>query len=120
MGITYVTVTLKSMQDSGKAYQAKFLVDNGAIDCVAPANELERIGVKRTGRMKYELADGKLVEFDFGPVQIELMDRMTYGRVVFGPDDAEPILGVTALESAVLKVNPITNKLEKLPASILK
>jgi hypothetical protein len=46
--------------------------------------------------MTYELADGTLEEFDFGLAQIEFMGEVTAGRILFGPERAEPILGVTA------------------------
>jgi len=36
------------------------------------------------------------------------------------PDDAEPILGVTALESARIEVGPRTQRLKRLPAVRLK
>ncbi|MDP8237855.1 MAG: hypothetical protein P9X24_02085 [Candidatus Hatepunaea meridiana] len=120
MGITYTTVTIKPLSNTGKSYKAEFLVDTGAIDCVVPAKELEEIGVERTGQKMYELADSSRVRFDFGLIQIEVMDEITAGRVVFGPEETDPILGVTALESAALKVNPVTNEVEKLPASLLK
>ena len=42
-----------------------------------------------------------------------------YG-VIFGPDDAEPLLGVTALESAGITVDPASRALKKLPAIRLK
>ena len=120
MGITYETVTLKSLSNAGLIYKAEFLVDTGAIDCVAPSSMLEKIGVERVGRETYEMADGSRNEMDFGLVQIEILGRITAGRVVFGPENTEPILGVVALESAALKVNPVTKKVEKLPASLLK
>ncbi|MFH0765674.1 MAG: clan AA aspartic protease [Calditrichota bacterium] len=120
MGTTYTEVTLRSFENGHKSYTDRFLVDTGAIDCVAPASELERIGVKRIGRRDYELADNRRVALDYGLVQIEVMGVITAGVVVFGPEGAEPIMGVTALESAVLKVNPVTQKLERLPASLLK
>ncbi|MFH0766352.1 MAG: clan AA aspartic protease [Calditrichota bacterium] len=120
MGITYAEVTLRAFNDSGVVYKARFLVDTGALDCVAPAPELERIGVRRRGRRDYELAYNRRVAFDYGLVQIELGGEITAGRVVFGPEGAEPIIGVTALETASFKVNPVTQELEKLPASMLK
>jgi len=50
--------------------------------------------------MTYELADGRLHQYDVGLVQIEFMGSITAWRVVFGAEDIEPILGVTALESS--------------------
>jgi predicted aspartyl protease len=61
MGLTHVTVRLKGFGTENGTYEADFLVDTGATDCLAPASELARIGVKPVGKMVYELADGALV-----------------------------------------------------------
>ena len=45
---------------------------------------------------------------------------MTAGRVIFGPDRAEPLLGVTALESVGILVDPANKTLKRLPAIPLK
>lgn len=120
MGLTHVTVTLRPSEKSRKKYQADFLVDTGAIDCMAPAPELERAGIPRSGRKACELADGSTVEYDFGLAVIEFMGELTAGRIIFGPDDCEPLLGVTALESAGILVDPATQQLRRLPAVSLK
>ena len=38
----------------------------------------------------------------------------------FGDDDAEPLLGVTALESMGVEVDPLNQTLKRLPAVRLK
>jgi hypothetical protein len=38
----------------------------------------------------------------------------------FGPDDREPLLGVTALESVGITVDPANRQLKRLPAIPLK
>jgi len=48
------------------------------------------------------------------------MGEITAGRVFFDPKDAEPILGVTALESVGITIDPATRTLERLPAIPLK
>lgn len=48
------------------------------------------------------------------------MGDIVGASVIFGPDDAEPILGVTALESAGIVVDPRTQQLKRLPAISLK
>ena len=58
--------------------------------------------MKPVGKVAYELADGSLQEYQFGLVEISFMGEITAGRVIFGPNDAEPLLGVTALESWAL------------------
>ena len=105
---------------SRKHYEATFLVDTGAVDSLAPANELERAGIKRAGRRASELADGSPVEFDFGLVVIEFLGELTAGRVIFGPENCEPLLGVTALESVGISIDPGTQQLKRLPAIPLK
>lgn len=62
MGLTHVTVTLKSLGPSPSTYAADFLVDTGAMDSLAPAAELRGIGVQPVGKMVYELADGTIQE----------------------------------------------------------
>jgi clan AA aspartic protease len=120
MGLTHVTVALKALGTRNGAFEADFLVDTGATDSLAPAVELRKVGVLPSGKMAYELADGSVHEYEFGLVQIEFMGEITAGRVIFGPDDAEPLLGVTALESVGITVDPTNRTLKRLPAIPLK
>jgi clan AA aspartic protease len=120
MGLIHVTVTLRASEKSRKKYEADFLVDTGATDCMAPAAKLRRAGIRPRGRMAYELADGSTVEYDFGIAEIEFMGELTSGRIIFGPDTCEPLLGVTALESVGITVEPATQRLKRLPAIPLK
>ncbi len=120
MGLVHVTVTLRATEKSRKKYEAVFLVDTGATDSMAPASKLQRAGIRRRGRMAYELADGSTTEYDFGLAEIEFMGELTSGRVIFGPDSCEPLLGVTALESVGIVIEPATQRLKRLPAIPLK
>ena len=120
LGLIHVTVALRRVDVPGDVYEADFLVDTGATDSLVPGRELRRIGVPPVGRMAYELADGTLREYEFGLARIEFMGEVTAGRVIFGPDDAEPLLGVTALESVGITVDPVKRTLKRLPAIPLK
>jgi clan AA aspartic protease len=120
VGAIHVTVSLRASQKSRKKYDADFLVDMGATDCMAPAAALKRAGIVRRGRMAYELADGTTVEYDFGLAEIAFMGELTSGRIIFGPDNCEPLLGVTALESVGITVDPANRQLKRLPAIRLK
>lgn len=119
MGLTYVTVSLTSLT-GGTPYEAEFLVDTGATDSLAPGAALRAAGVQPAGRTSYELADGTITQYDFGLAKIEFMGDVTAGRVIFGPDTAEPLLGVTALESVGILVDPAHKTLKRLPAVPLK
>ena len=120
MGLTHVTVALKGLGTSAGTYEADFLVDTGATDCLAPAGKLRQIKVQPVGTMVYELADGTKHEYAFGLVEIRFMGEITAGRVIFGPDDVEPVLGVTALESVGITIDPASRTLKRLPAIPLK
>ena len=119
-GLIHITVRLKSLGFSNGTYEGQFLVDTGATDSLVPGSELSRIGVQPVGKTAYELADGTVHEYSFGLVEIGFMDEVTAGRVIFGPDNAEPILGVTALESVGITIDPASRTLKRLPAIPLK
>jgi hypothetical protein len=117
MCLTRVAVTLRSFT-STDFYQSEFLA--GATDSLAPASELTRIGINPIGTMAYELASGLIVEYKFGLAEISFMNETTAGRVIFGPDNIEPILGVTALGSVGVIIDPANLTLKRLPAIPLK
>jgi clan AA aspartic protease len=116
VGFIHVPVSIKAPGGSQDRYDALFLVDTGGIDSMAPSSELRKAGIQPVGRKTYELADGSRQEYAFGLAQIEFMGEITAGRVIFGPEDVEPFLGVTALEAAGVTVDPATQTLRKLPA----
>ncbi len=120
MGLTKVTTKLTSFATPERSYEAIFLVDTGATDSLAPADELEKIGLAKEGRMVYKLADGTVKEYPYGLVRIEFMGEVTAGRVIFGEPESEPLLGVTALESVGIMVDPVHKTLKRLPAIPLK
>jgi clan AA aspartic protease len=120
MGAIHIPVTLKPVSGEPVSYTARFLVDTGATDCFAPGAALKQLGVEPVGTMAYELADGRVQRYPFGLVRVELMGEITAGRVIFGPDSAEPLLGVTALESVGFTIDPANQTLKRLPAIPLK
>jgi uncharacterized protein YuzE len=50
----------------------------------------------------------------------QFMGEITAGRIIFGPENVEPILGVEALESVGIIVDPKKRTLRRLPAIPLK
>ena len=114
--LIHVQVSLKVPGASTPGYQGSFLVDTGATDSMAAESDLSRAGIQPVGRKSYEMADGSVHEYRFGLAQIEVMGEITAGRVIFGPEGVEPILGVTVLESIGLIVDPTSQSLRRLPA----
>ena len=115
MGATQVTVTIRNPAEPSRSWEGLFLVDTGATDSVVPRSCIEAIGLQPEGQRVYETADGREVKLDFARAFIEFMGDLTAGRVVIADGDVEPLLGVTALESAGIKVDPVNQRL-KAPA----
>ena len=120
MGVTHVTVRLASLTRKGRPYEAEFLVDTGAIDCLVPEPRLRAAGVRPERRKVYELANGQPVEYEVGFPRVSFLGEETVTQVIFGPAGAEPILGVVALENVGVTVDPTTRTLRRLHASPLK
>jgi len=120
MGITKVTVNVSNLTKSKAGYTSSFLVDTGAIDCMGPASELKKAGIKVEGKEVYELANGQPVEYQYGFARISFMGAETVSQIIFGPDDVEPILGVVALENVGIAVDPVSRSLKKTTAKSLK
>lgn len=120
MGATHVTVAVANPGDPENRWEGLFLVDTGAIDCYIPGKHLRELGIKPIGQRTHELADGTELALDIGVAQLEFMGEAVGATVIFGNDDAEPLLGVTALESVGIEVDPQNQRLKRLPAVRLK
>lgn len=120
MGLTHIDARIQSFDGSGESFETKFLVDTGAMDCLAPRTALSKAGVRQEGIDTYELASGEWVDYPFGWARILFMNANVVTKIIFGPDNVEPILGVMALESAGIVVDPKTQTLKRLAARSLK
>ena len=120
MDATHVTVTIRNPAKPELAWEDLFLVDTGATDSLVPRKHLEAIGLHPKGQRVYELADGSELKMDVTTADIEFMGEIVGGTIIYGDSDAEPILGVTALESVGIEVDPRNQRLKRLPAVRLK
>ncbi len=120
MGLPHVTTTIRKLSGRGEGFTAEFLVDTGAVDCLAPAEALRKAGIRPEGRAVYELADGKPIEFEYGFARVSFIGAETVTQIIFGPAGCEPILGVVALENTGVTVDPKTRTLHRVHAKSLK
>jgi len=120
MGATHVTVAVSNPADPQRRWEGLFLVDTGAIDCMAPGKYLHAVGILPRGKRTHELADGSEIVMEIGVATVEFMGEVVGVTMIFGQDDVEPILGVTALESVGIEVDPQNQRLKRLPAVRLK
>ena len=120
MGAIHVTVGIRNPAEPDKVWEGLFLVDTGATDCLVPRQHLESIGLAPQGHRVYELADGSEVRLGIAVAQVEFMGEFVGATIVFGDPGSEPLLGVTALESVGIEIDPRNQTLKRLPAVRLK
>ena len=120
MGATHVTVAIRNPAEPERVWEGLFLVDTGATDCLVPRKHLEAIGLLPRTQRIYGLADGSEIRLDVTGGEIHFMGETTWGTIVLGEDEAEPLLGVTALESVGIEVDPRNQTLTRLPATRLR
>ena len=95
MSAVYVDVTIRNSADRQRSWTGKFLIDTGAFDSLVPRVRLEEIGL--------EPIRGRNRRWD---------------HCIWR--EAEPLLGVTALESGGFEVVPRNEELKRLPDVLLK
>jgi len=105
--------------DKSKNVELELLADTGAVYTGVPSRLLKSIGVVELSKRKFKLAKGRLEEYPVGEAYIEVEGNGVTSLVVFLPDDATPILGVTTLELLGLQVDLVTGKLKPLELYLL-
>src|ERR1017187_9086209 len=116
MGIVKVTATISNLTKSRQGYEDLFLVDTGAIHCLAAKDKLLIAGIEPEGTTTYELANGQPDEVEYGFARISFMGYETVVQVIFSPENVEPLLGVVALENVGIGVDPVNRTLKRMPA----
>jgi predicted aspartyl protease len=120
MGIVKITVAISNLAKTKNGFEDIFLVDTGAIECMAPSGKLKKAGILPEGKAIYELANGAVVEYEYGFAGVSFLGHETVAQIIFGPEGIEPILGVVALENAQVMVDPISRTLKSVPSKHLK
>ena len=121
MGLIRVNAIVRNPANFDRAWSGQFLVDTGAIDCVVPRQHLEAIGLTPMDNRVYGQADGREVSMDITFGVIEFMDGRTAKDIVMVDDEsAEPLLGVTVLESLGIEIDARNEQLTKLPSTRMR
>jgi len=109
MGETRVSLRLTGPKGDASV---EMLVDTGSTLTKIPSSVAKRIGVIPRYKAEVELADGRVVKRDVSEAVAEFNGLKNTITLLIGPDDEEPLFGLTTLEVFRLKVNPLTWKLE--------
>ena len=114
MGVFNWPIRLDSM-DGSKSLEIEAMVDTGASYTIVPANLLKDLGVQPIDKIGLVLADGRRIEYDIGRAMATIDGRTEATLVIFGEDNARPLLGAYTLEGLRLAVDPTNSKL--MPAT---
>jgi clan AA aspartic protease len=115
LGHIYAEITVRPLAESDKTWTGSALVDTGATDTFLRASALRRLGIRPSGKRSYELADGTEQKLPIGFGVIEIQGRKAGGTLVFAGEHAEPLLGVTVLESTGFWIDPRRERLVPRP-----
>ncbi len=92
-------------------------VDTGAAYTTLPARLLRELGVEPVGQRRVLLADGRRVYRDYGRGCATIDGESMTTLVVFGEDDAPPLLGTYTLNGLALAVDPVEQGWFQPPSS---
>jgi len=120
MGFVRVKVKIGNPEKPGISREVELIADTGAMYTVIYKKVLEELGIRKRGKRKFKLADGKVIEREVGIVEIEVKKIVAYTTVVFGEEDDTQVLGVTALEELGMQVDPVTGELKPMELLLLE
>ena len=87
------------------------MVDTGASYTIVPARFLRELGVEPIDKIALVLADGQLVDMDLGQATATIDGKSIPPLVVFGRDNARPLLRAYTLQGLRLAVDPVHQRL---------
>jgi clan AA aspartic protease len=111
MGLFEVNVTLANPAVPQRSEQLSLLVDTGATLSWIPRDLLQRLGVRPTTRLEFQLADGSVLQRDVGAALFTIDSKALTIPVAFAEQGEEAVLGATALEALGFIVDPIGKRL---------
>lgn len=95
------------------------MADSGALYSIVPKGVLKAIGVRPYATETFTLADGSTIKRDVGNVFLRINGRQAPSPVIFGERGDGLLLGVIALESLGLTIDPRTGKLRSTPLFLM-
>ncbi len=104
-------VTCRLQSRHCKSVPLEATVDTGATYTMIQAHVLDGLSVPILERRPFELADGRLADYAVGETKIRVDGRVVTTLVVFGGDNAAPVLGACAPEDLGLGMDPLRRRL---------
>lgn len=95
--------------------QVEARVDTGATFSSLPRKLLDELGYQPIARRPFELADGRLVEWDLGEVPVRIDGETRTTTCVFAEEGSPVLLGAVTLDQFLLAPDPVRKKLVPVP-----
>ncbi len=113
MGMVEVRMEIANPQRLDRRAAVRLMVDTGANYSIVPRRVLDQLGITAMEREEFELADGRTIQRDIGEATFFWDSKRGTSKVIFGEDSDAPVLGLVALESLALEVDPNTRQLRR-------
>ena len=110
MRTVFVTIEIGSVEQE-RFEPVQVMVDTGATFTTVPASLLRGLGLSPHRTMPARLADGSIVEDEVCDAVIRLEGKTFFTSVTFGREGEPNLLGVVALETALLAVDLVEQRL---------
>ena len=117
MGKLSVTIGVGDQQ--GRRFEdIEVTVDTGSTFTAVPGMLLQNLGVPVARSARSRLADGSAAPVDIGWTMIRLEGQTFPTQVIFAEENQPSLLGVVALEQALLAVDPVGQQL--VPVDVMR
>ena len=110
MGAIFVTIEVGDIRRE-RFESVEMMVDTGATYSQIPGALLRRLGIRPEWEAQARLADGSLTTDPVGEATFRVEGKTFFTPVTFGRDGEPNLLGVVALETAMLAVDPVEQRL---------
>ena len=110
MGEVRLTIEVGDVQEE-RFESVEVLVDTGATYSQVPGSLLRRLGIPVKWEAQVRLADGNVITGQIGQASVKLAGKTFITPVSFGREGEPNLLGLVALETAMLAVDPVAQAL---------
>ena len=117
VGKLIVTIAVGDQQGT-QFEDIEVTVDTGSTFTAVPGTLLQRLGVPVGRSARSRLADGSAAPVDLGWTMIRLEGHTFPTPVIFAEENQPSLLGVVALEEALLAVDPVGQRL--VPVDVMR
>jgi aspartyl protease family protein len=110
--MTTFQVSLEIGDLAGQRFEAlQAIVDTGSTFTAVPREVLQRLGIRPARRHRFRIASGEVIENDVGDARVRLEGLEGTTPVVFNEPGEPVLLGAVTLESLLLGVDSVAQRL---------